>query len=110
MAGRKDIKPRCAERIPAEILVKVVYEDQMIYGIATDVSETGMCIRVGQCLPGNAGGDVIIPVGNAHVRVPFMVRWSKVTDGFYDRMGVKLKRPPRKYKRIVEILKSSAPS
>jgi hypothetical protein len=109
MAGKKNKKPRCAERVSAGLFVKIVHKDMMIYGITSDLSRDGMCIETGQCLHGDADGDIIIPVGNEHIRIPFMVRWNEVLDGFYDRMGVKLKKPPRKYCRFVETLKSSAP-
>jgi len=107
MAARrkKKIIKRREERIPTNFIVKFVREDDLCYGITENISERGMCICTGFCLPCDTNSSVLIPVGNDHIEIDFKVRWIKRTGDFYDMMGVELINIHPKYKKLLQGLR-----
>ncbi len=79
----------------------------MCYGIVTNVSEKGMCIKSGICLPCNTTAKLLIPLKDEHLEVSVEVKWVNETDDFYDAMGVELSSPPDRYLHILENIKSA---
>ena len=97
---------RSSERVPSSLLVKFVHSDSMCYGIITNVSEKGMCIKSGVCLPCNSTANLLIPMKDEHLEVAAEVKWVKETNDFYDAMGVELSSPPDRYFQVLENIKS----
>jgi len=106
MKNRKTLKKRRHERIPSNIIVKFINDDRLYYGIAKNVSEGGMCISTGYCLPCETCSSVLIPVGDDHIELNFRVRWAKKTGDFYDIMGIELIEIDREYMRLIQNLRS----
>ena len=96
---------RACERIPSSLVVKFHQDNSVCYGIATDISEKGMCIKSGICLPCDSKFKLQIPLKNSHLEVSVKVRRVEKTDGFYDTMGVELLKPTKKYLKIVNSFK-----
>lgn len=101
------MRKRSCERIQSSLLVKFSHCDSLNYGIVTNVSERGMCIKSGVCLPSNSSALILIPLKDEHLAIDAEVRWVKKTDEFYDSMGVELSEPPDRYLQIVEYIKSA---
>lgn len=102
MTKLKTIQKRAHERIPACLVVKYSDGNSTCYGIVKNISEKGMCINSGACLPSDASVKLLIPLKNEHLEIPVIVRWVSKTDEFYDAMGVELLKPSRKYLKIVD--------
>lgn len=100
------MRNRSCERISSSLLVKFSHCDSLSYGIVTNMSERGMCIRSGVCLPCDSSAQLLIPLKNEHLAVDAEVKWVKETDEFYDSMGVELSQPPERYLQILENIKS----
>jgi hypothetical protein len=100
------MRKRSCERIPSSLLVKFSHCDSISYGIVTNVSERGMCIKSGVCLPRNSSAELLIPLKDEHLAVDVEVKWVKETDEFYDSMGVELSEPPERFIQILENIKS----
>lgn len=98
---------RSCKRIPSSFVVKFIDEGVVCYGIATNVSEKGMCIQSGICMPCDSKFNVMIPLKDEHLEVPVEVRWIKKTYDFYDVMGVELMQPPEKFLKLVTSCKMS---
>ena len=96
--------------MPASLVVKFILNDELRYAIATDISEKGMCIKSGHCLPRNAKFTLQIPMKERHVEIPAQVIYSEKTDGFYDVMGVRILKPANPYIKMVRNLRSAAGS
>lgn len=96
---------RAYRRIPASMLVKFIHCGSMCYGIVTNISENGMCIRSGFCLPRDTETMLVIPLKDKNIEVLAEVKWVEKTSSFYDSMGVALSAPPDKYSQIVENIK-----
>ncbi len=107
MLSLKLIQRRLYERIPASLLVKFLYFNSTCYGIVKNISEKGMCIHTGICLPFDSKVKLIIPLKDDHLEIPVKVRWVSKTNDFYDTMGVELLNPSKKYLRIVNSIKNS---
>jgi hypothetical protein len=102
----KTYQKRSCERVPSSLVVKFLNDDTISYGIATNISEKGMCIHTGVCLPRDSRSDIAIPLKDVQLQVPASVVWVEKTRGFYDSMGVELLNPPKKYLQIVESFKN----
>lgn len=98
---------RAYRRIPASMLVKFINCDSMCYGIVTNISENGMCIRSGFCLPHDTEAMLFIPLKDKNLEVLAEVKWVEKTSSFYDTMGVALPAPPDTYSQIVENIKTA---
>lgn len=101
------MQKRSCKRTASSLLVKFDHCDSVSYGIVTNVSETGMCIKSGVCLPHDSSAVLLIPLKDDHLAVNARVRWIKNSDEFYDSMGVELTSPPERYLQIVENIKSA---
>jgi hypothetical protein len=106
LVGTK-VQRRAHERIPASLVVKFSHCDSTCYGIVTNISEKGMCINSGVCLPYDSKIKLHIPLKNQHLALPVKVRWVAKTNEFYDTMGVELLNPTKKYLQIVSSIKGS---
>jgi len=100
------MRKRSCERIASSLLVKFDHCDSINYGIVTNVSERGMCIKSGVCLPRDSSAVLLIPLKDEHLAVTARVRWVINSDEFYDSMGVELSDPPERYLQIIENIKS----
>ncbi|KPK01975.1 MAG: hypothetical protein AMK71_03815 [Nitrospira bacterium SG8_35_4] len=100
------MRKRSVKRIATSLLVKFDNCDSISYGIITNISECGMCIKSGVCLPDDSSAVLLIPLKDEHLAVNARVRWVKNSDEFYDSMGVELYEPPERYLQIVENIKS----
>jgi len=78
----------------------------MCYGLITDLSENGMRIKAGVCLPSNSSLKLMLPLKDEVLELPVKVRRLVETDAFYDIMGVEVLKPPKKYLKIVKRFKS----
>ena len=79
----KSIQKRSHERIPSCIVVKFSHSDSICYGIVKNISEKGMYINTGLCLPSDAKVTLRIPLKNIQLEVPVVVRWTNKTYEFY---------------------------
>jgi hypothetical protein len=98
---------RACERIPSSLVVKFLHENSICYGIVTNISEKGMCIKSGVCLPCDSHIKLQIPLKDQHLEVSVKVRRVVKDRGFYDTMGVELLKPTRKYLKIVDRIKNT---
>lgn len=105
--SRGIMRERSFERIPSSLLVKFDHCDSINYGIVTNISERGMCIKSGVCLPCDSSALLLLPLKDEHLALDAYVRWVREADEFYDSMGVELSRTPEKYLQIVEHLRSA---
>jgi len=98
-------KKRAVERVPSCLVIKFNYKHSSCYGLATNVSEKGMCISAGINLPESWEMNLLVPVKDDQLEIASKVKWTKQTSGFYDSMGVELYGPSEKYLKIVESFK-----
>ena len=105
--GNNRNQKRCAARIPASLVVKFLHRGSICYGLITDLSENGMRINSGVCLPSNSSLQLLLPLKEEVLELPVKVRRLVETDAFYDIMGVEVLKPPQKYIQIVESFKSA---
>ncbi len=99
------MKRRAHERVPSSMLVKFKGDKSVCYGIATNISEKGMCIKTGTCLPCDSQIRLQIPLKDTQLEVPAQVIRVETTGDFYDTMGVELLKPTKKYLKIVNSFK-----
>ncbi len=102
MKDPKPLQKRAHERRPACLVVKFPHNNTTCYGIVKNISEKGMCINSGVCLPSGAFVDLIIPLKNEELQLPVNVRWIAKTGDFYDAMGIEVLQSSGKYLKIVE--------
>jgi hypothetical protein len=102
----ESIQKREYSRIKSSIVVKIPRCDLQCYGLATNLSEKGMCIQTGLCLPCNTEGNIFIPVQDEDIEVAMRVRWIDEGPDFYDMMGVEILGTPKKYRQLVNKLLS----
>jgi hypothetical protein len=107
MAEKADKQKRNAIRIPASLVVKFLHHGSICYGLITDLSENGMRINSGVCLPSNSSLKLLLPLKEEVLELPVKVRRLVETDAFYDIMGVEVLKPPQKYIQIVDSFKSA---
>ncbi|KPJ97878.1 MAG: hypothetical protein AMK71_12320 [Nitrospira bacterium SG8_35_4] len=79
---------RSRNRFPTNVDVQFFYGRAIHYGIVTDISKNGMCIKVGVSLPYNPGDCLIIYSEGEHLRVPYKIQWLKKSCHMSDAMGV----------------------
>jgi hypothetical protein len=96
---------RTCERVPSSLVVKFNRGDAVCYGIVTNISEKGMCIKSGSCFPRDAEIELQIPLKDSQLNIPVKVKRIERTSNFYDSMGVELLKPTKKYLKIVNNLK-----
>ena len=99
------MEKRSCERVPSSLVVKFLLDNSACYGIATNISEKGMCIKSGNCLPVNSQINLQIPLRESHIDIPVKVMRVEQTGEFYDIMGVELTSETERYLRIVENFK-----
>ncbi len=104
---KKLLKERAFKRVKSCLVVKFNYNNSTCYGLATDVSEKGMCISAGVNLPDNWETNLLVPIKDDELEISGRVKWTKITSGFYDSMGVEIFNPPEKYFQIVDSFKSA---
>ncbi len=105
--SKKRNQKRCSLRIPASLVVKFVHRGSICYGLITDISENGMRINSGVCLPSNSSLKLLLPLKEEVLELPVKVRRLVQTEAFYDIMGVEVLKPPPKYLQIVESFKTA---
>ncbi len=93
---------RDCERIPSSLVVKFLQNESVCYGIVTNLSEKGMCIKSGICFPLDSKIKLQIPLKKGHLNIPVRVMRIDKTDDFYDTMGVELIKTTKKYLNIVQ--------
>lgn len=107
MVRVKTDKKRTTARIPSSLIVKFIHRGSMCYGLITDLSESGMRINSGVCLPSNSSLKLMLPLKDGVLELPVKVRRLVKTDAFYDIMGVEVLKPSKQYLKIVESFKSA---
>ncbi len=105
LEAENQVKKRACERIPASLVVKFIHDDSLCYGIVTDMSDNGMCIKSGNCLPCDSKVTLQIPLKKGDLEIPVTVRRVVKSDGFYDIMGVELSKPTKRYLQIFNSFK-----
>ena len=101
---------RASERIPSSLVVNFFQDDSVCYGIATNISEKGMCIKSGNSFPRESLIKIQIPLKEGHLEVPVKVTRVEKAEGFYDTMGVELLKPSKQYLQILASFKTSPES
>ena len=104
---KKSIKKRAFKRVSSCLVIKFNYKHLTRYGLATNVSEKGMCINAGINLPDSWETNFLVPIKDDQLEIASKVRWTKQSNGFYDSMGVEIFDPPEKYFKIVDSFKST---
>ncbi len=99
---------RISERVPSSLVVKFDHDNCECYGIVTNLSEEGMCIQSGTCLPCDAKISLQIPLKKGELKLPARVMRVERTNGFYDTMGVQLLRTTKKYMKILDSFRMAA--
>ena len=99
------MQKRSCERISGNVEARFFCSNSLYNGTITNLSEKGMCISTGMCLPYNSMFEVLIPLKENVLEVPAKVIWVKETNSKYDTMGVKLMEPPENYLDFVVGLK-----
>ena len=99
---------RISERVPSSLVVKFDHDNCECYGIVTNLSEEGMCIQSGICLPCDSKIKLQIPLKKGELKLQAKVMRMEQTNGFYDTMGVQLLRPTKKYLKILDSFKLAA--
>ncbi len=99
------MQKRSCERIPGIVKARFFCGNSLYNGTITNLSEKGMCISTGMCLPYNSMFEVLIPLKENVLEVPAKVIWVKETNSTYDTMGVTLIEPPENYLYFVAGLK-----
>ncbi len=102
MKNPESLQKRACERRPACMVVKFPHNNATCYGIVKNISEKGMCINSGVCLPSGSVVELIIPLKKEELLLPVNVRWIAKTGDFYDAMGIEVLQPSEKYLKIVE--------
>jgi len=102
----KSVRKRDYPRRNASVVVKIPYCDSFCFGLATNLSEKGMRIQSGTCLPCNTEGNLLIPIKNKEIELSMRVRWIDEGSGFYDAMGVEILKTPEQYRQLVKNLPS----
>ncbi|MBC8414614.1 MAG: PilZ domain-containing protein [Nitrospira sp.] len=110
MLKKTPLQKRIIDRIESSLMVKFINDDEMCYGLATNVSEKGMCINSGTCLPSGSEIQIFIPLNDEMLEIPATVRRVEQNENFYDCMGVELKNFPKRYKSIIEGLRQGTTS
>jgi hypothetical protein len=101
------VNKRASERIPSSLVVNFILDNSVCYGIATNISEKGMCIKSGNSLPRESLIKLQIPLKKGHLEVPVKVTRVEKASGFYDTMGVELLKPSAQYLKILELFNNS---
>ncbi len=104
LSKTKSYQKRSNERKPSSFHVKFQCSDLIYYGIVFNVSENGMCISTGMCLPSDEVIKLLIPIKDGNMEVAVRVKWTLKTYDFYDNMGVELIKPSRKYLQLFKRL------
>ena len=104
------MEKRASERVPANLEVKFFCSDMFYSGIVTDLSEHGMFIRTGLCLPFESKFEIFFHLKEEIIKVPVTVKRIQKTEGFYDGMGVNLLKHTKRYLEYLDHLKSTSPS
>ncbi len=99
---------RIEQRTPSSFFVKFLCDETTCYGIVKNISEKGMCIKTGTCLPSDSKVKLLIPLKAEQMEVPVRVKWVAKSYEFYDSMGVELLKPSRKYQKLLKNLKNRA--
>ena len=102
------MQKRAYDRIPSSLLVKYVQDDSVCYGIAINISEKGMLIQSGNCIPCDSRIKLQIPLKKGQLEIAAKVMHVKQTNEFYDTMGVELLKPSKKYLKILNSFKTAS--
>ena len=99
---------RAFNRIPTYLFVKFFCRDSLSYGIVKNLSENGMYIDTGMCLPLESNFEILIPTSNEET-LNVLVKFKRLvkTAGFYDGIGVELLNPPDNYLEFVARLRAA---
>ena len=81
---------RGRKRFPSNLAVQFFYDRAIHYGIVTDISEKGMCIKVGVSLPYKAGDRLIIYSNIEYLKIQYEILWLKKSCNMSDAMGVEV--------------------
>ena len=97
------VDKRTHTRTSAILDVQYFHDGVLYYGIATDISERGMCLRHGVTLPRCSTGKLIIYSKPSSVIIPFTVQWAERADNIYNNvMGVEFLRLQNHYTEFIE--------
>lgn len=98
---------RAYKRFPSNLLVRLHCADTLHYGIATNLSENGMCIKTGISLPSELSFMINVPFKQDVLKVPARVNRLVQSDGFYDGFGVEILDPPENYSEFLSTINSA---
>ena len=98
---------RTCDRIDASLEAKFFCANFLCTGTVTNLSETGICINTGMCLPCGTNVKLFIPLKEEVLEVPVLVKRVAKKEGFYDTMGLELLKPPQNYLALVNNLRLS---
>ena len=81
---------RGIKRLSTNFEVQFFYDRAIHYGIVTDISEKGMCIKVGVSLPYHSGDRLIIYSKIEQLKIPYKILWLKECCNMSDAIGVEV--------------------
>ncbi len=98
---------RCCQRIPERLDVKFFVGNSLCSGIATNLSERGMCINTDMYVPCGANIKLLVVSKEKILNVMVTVKRLKLlmTDSFCNTMGVAVLNPHREYLEFVDHLR-----
>jgi hypothetical protein len=99
------MEKRTCDRIDASLEAKFFCNNFLCTATITNLSEKGMCINTGMCLPCGTNVKLLIPVKEEILEVPVEVKRAAKREGFYDTMGLELLNPPQNYLAFVDSLR-----
>jgi hypothetical protein len=98
---------RVYKRIPANLYVRFFYGSLMCTGIVVNYSEDGMCIKTRKCLPVNSRFDLLIPLIDEVLKIPFKTVRLRRTGDTYKGIGIKVLEQPKNYLKLVRSLRTA---
>lgn len=105
------MQERAFERIGSSLMAKFLCADSIYYGVATNLSENGMCFKTvmnlsSESIPVGSSINIFIHLNEERLEIPVKVVRIAKTMGFCDTMGVELLKQPPNYLEFIKRFKS----
>ncbi|KPK36428.1 MAG: hypothetical protein AMK70_02330 [Nitrospira bacterium SG8_35_1] len=95
---------RGRKRFPANLEVQFFHDREIHYGVVTDISDKGMCIKVGVSLPYNSGDRLLMYLKNEPLRIPYKILWLKKSCNMSDAIGVEVLQLYERHLELVTLV------
>jgi len=99
------MEKRAYDRIPVNLGIRFICDDSLYSGIATNLSEKGMCINAVMCLSFDPNAEMNITLKEEDLTLTAKVKRITMTDSFYDTLGLEVLNPSKEYLELVNSLR-----